>query len=325
MLNAKISLDELDYGAITNLYIMHDYDRELPDLSIFPNLISFSSSLPVDMAYLEKQDLSRIKKLRLLFNIGAGEIRINAPALEVFAVNILNNDYLQLDIFTCYDNSIVLSGKPMLKQLEFRHCSGHEVLFDGDFPFVEKVVFCEQGNTDFGMLAAFPNLKELSIIRCGCHDVEFARELKNLVKLDVSYNYISDIAPLLDLPLLEEVNLFHNNEVTNACLLKEKGCKVLVTNADKSFESFKSSLRTVVITTYAYVEHGRKPDPKRNSVVQHFIDRRTDECIFLWSFTNAVKRKIDYFSTSASMQCQFPIPYELLVDYVRTEYSFVEI
>lgn len=65
----------------------------------------------------------------------------------------------------------------------------------------EKVNISE--NTD--MFLKFPNLQELYIADMGIKSVEFATGLKNIRKLDVSDNYISEIKPLASLEKLEYV------------------------------------------------------------------------------------------------------------------------
>lgn len=42
-LDANTSIKDLSRDKITQLFIRSDYNGELPDLSLFPNLISFKS------------------------------------------------------------------------------------------------------------------------------------------------------------------------------------------------------------------------------------------------------------------------------------------
>lgn len=325
-LSAHMVVDELPCNEVTSLFVTYDYDGELPDLSCFPKLSSFTCLRPVDMEYIAKQDLTKINKLSVNFKRGAGAICILAPALEELDIRIEDNDDAQLDFFTCADNSIVLSNMPYLRNLTFWKCSWHKVIITGIMPAVERLAFCNQDGTDFSMLKAFPNLKNLTVTGCGCQDVKFAKDLINLTKLDVSYNYIEDITPLLGVPALKEVNMYRNLE-SNAHLLRERGCKVIVTEADKSFERFKESLRTEIALAYGYLVRSRRVDPSKGSLYYESIARQTDEELFLWYFTSSVAREIKRFEGKAAngFNRYFPLPREKLIAYVREEYPFVDI
>lgn len=309
----------------TRLLLGHNYNEELPNLSLFPKLEAFSSSRPVTMDYIAKQDLTRIKELHLRFKNGSGAICILAPELEDLSICIDKNTEAQLDMFTCNENSIFLANMPRLKRLQFRQCTWHKVIINSLMPLVETLVFCNQDYTDFSLLEKFPNLKELIVTGCGCKNVSFVKGMTKLVKLDVSYNYISDISPLLDLPMLREINIRRNMEDTNAQILQEKGYKVIMNDADYAFEEFKGRLRTATWHAHLFIEQSRKRDTKRSPLYQSFLDTRADEDLFLWSFTKSVQHELDAFGGAQEKYCRYPVPKERLFAYVREEYPFVRI
>ena len=91
MVGANQSVEDLPSDT-TRLFIRYGYTGELPDLSLFPRLEAFSSTLPVTMDYLAQQDLTKMKELYLRFENGAGAICIdagtnqpNADANKVFS------------------------------------------------------------------------------------------------------------------------------------------------------------------------------------------------------------------------------------------------
>lgn len=324
MVGANQSVEDLPRD-ITRLFIRYGYTDELPDLSLFPCLEAFSSTLPVTMDYLAQQDLTKIKELYLRFENGAGAICILAPALETLSIAIDNNEDAQLDFFTCSENSIFLANMPHLKSLQFRQCTWHKVIINGVMPSVERLVFCNQDHTDFSILDKFPNLKELTVTGCGCKDVSFIKGLNNLTKLDVSYNYISDITPLLDIPSLQEVNIRRNTEQNNAHLLRDKGCKVIMNDADYSFEEFKRHLRIATWHAHLFIEQSRKHDSKRNPLYQKMLDTKPDEELFLWSFTKSVQHELESFDGASEKHIHFPVPKERLLFHVQEEYPFVKL
>ncbi len=324
-LGAKMSANDLACNEVTSLLIQHNFDGELPDLSLFPNLTSFTSTIPVDMEYIARQDLTKLKRLSLGFEYGAGTICILAPALEELSINIRKNANPQLDMFACNENSIVISNMPHLTSLALWRCTWHKVILDRLMPSVEKLVICNQDYTDFSVLKYFPNLKELTVTGCGCRDVEFAKNLRNLVKLDISYNYISDFTPLLDLPQLKEVNIRRNAANNNARLLLEKGCKVIMTDGDYSFEQFKSHLKTALWRAHRFVLRYRQQKTNRDPLMQKTINLHTEEELFLWDFKNSVKYELKAYAEESKDHFHFPVPKEKLISYVKEEYPFVDI
>lgn len=313
MVGANASISDLPCHEITRLFLQHGYTGDLPDLSLFPNLTSFSSSIPVSMEYLARQDLTRIKKLSLSFENGAGAICILAPALEELSINIRNNDDPQMDMFTCAQNSIYLTNMPHLRELRLQRCTWHEIIIHETMPSVEKVVFCNQDYTDYSILQKFPNLKELTVTGCGCCNVDFVKGLCHLRKVDVCYNYISDISPLLDLPLLEEVNLRRNTESNNAHLLREKGVKVICDDADYSFEGFKENLRIALWRSSQYVDSYRFPIQKGSPEQQNLLHAKGVADVFMQHFCRAVRNEVDSHSSDSKRHFHFPVPREQLL------------
>ncbi len=325
MVGANTSISDLPCHEITRLFLQHGYTGELPDLSLFPNLTSFSSSIPISMEYLARQDLTRIKKLSLAFENGAGAICILAPALEELSINIRNNGDPQMDMFTCAQNSIYLTNMPHLRELRLQRCTWHEIIIHEAMPSVEKVVFCNQDYTDYSVLQKFPNLKELTVTGCGCCNVDFVKGLCHLRKVDVCYNYISDISPLLELPLLEEVNLRRNTESNNAHLLQEKGIKVIRNDTDYSFERFKADLRLALWRACQYVDSYRFPIHKGSPEQQYLLHSKDVAEVFTLHFGRSVRNELEAHSPNSKRPPCFPVPRELLVSYVQTEYPFIQI
>lgn len=324
MIGANDSIDDLPRDEITRLFIKYEYEGTMPNLALFPNLREFTSTIPVTMEYIAQQDLTKLQKLTLWFTENTDAICILAPALEELAISIHGYADTQLSLFDTIENTIFIANMPNLKQLRFGNCLWHKIIVAGTMPSVEKVVFYNQDIVDLSILNFFPNIKELVVTGCSCTDVTFAKALTKLEKLDVSYNLIRDFTPLLDLPHLKEINV-RRNPPSNASLLLEKGCKVILDDADYGFEQFKWHLTNATWRACSFVEQCRKHNPKRHPLSQRRLDQSTDEELFLWNFTQEVKREINIHDPTSEKNIYYPIPKEKMLNYVRETYPFVEL
>lgn len=326
VLDDKTTVDDLMCEYVTELLIVHSYEAELPDLSLFPNLTSFSCTNPVTMDYIVRQDLSKLKKLRISFNNCEGAITINASSLELLGISIHNNypEEIQLDAFACQDNYIQLSDMPYLKQIEFRYCTGHRIILADDYSSVEKAVFVNQDGTDFSILSKFPLLKELTISGCNCRDVNFLRSIKTLRRIDLSYNCLSDISPLLVLNHLEHLDV-HHTPITEATDFVQRGCEVVITLEDVSFQRFKWDLNRLPYETLCYADRCRIPNSAKPEREQRFYDSKTNDELFAWCFNRKVNRLIDDYSINAEQRLRHMVSRDRLIDCVLERYPFVEI
>lgn len=104
--------------------------------------------------------------------------------------------------------------------------------------------FVNQDRTDFSILSKFPLLNELTISGCDCRDVHFLSSVKTLRRLNLSYNNLTDISPLITLHHLEHLDV-HHTPIVEAQELIERGCNVVITLEDVSLERFKWELSQI--------------------------------------------------------------------------------
>ena len=64
---------------------------------------------------------------------------------------------------------------------------------------------------DYSPIAALSDLDSLSIEDSGLKDISFMSSLKNLIYVSLSYNEITDLSPLEDLPLLSDIYVYGNS------------------------------------------------------------------------------------------------------------------
>jgi internalin A len=64
---------------------------------------------------------------------------------------------------------------------------------------------------DYSPIAALGDLDSLSIDECGLKDISFLSSLKNLIYVSLTYNEITDLSPLENLPLLSDVYVYGNS------------------------------------------------------------------------------------------------------------------
>ena len=324
VLDDKHTLADLDCDTVRRLLVSQRYLGELPDLSLFPHLNAFTSTKPVTTDYLAKQDLTVLKELNLYFEYGAGKIYLSLPTLEELTIAISNNDSDQLNMFACNDNSIHLENMPRLRRLIFRKCTGHKLYIEEIFPSIETVGFVNQDGTDYSILKRFPRLTNLTIAGCGCSDISFLAEYKTLKRLFLSYNYISNIQPLVKLPLLEYVDL-RKNEITDASTLISDDCTVVISAEDASFEQFRGDVERSLITSYDFIERCRIPNPARPEWETRFFDRMSNDEIFVWKFKQEILNHIKRYSTENRGYPRTLIPAERLQAFISKEYPFVSL
>lgn len=316
------TIADLDCENITELYIFHDYAGEIPDLAMFPKLVMFSSSVALPAGYLDHQDLSAITSLRLTFNNGSGTIRIVAPSLTDLDIHIRNNDEDQLSLFVNNANAIDISQAPKLRKLKLSHTTGYDILTGGKMNSVECVVVIDMRACDFRFINNFPSVRRLTIGSSGCEDISFVRELRSLEHTDFSYNQIEDISCLRKLPKLKSVNIYRNNVQDISCLDIARD-SVVWTEEDHSFLSFKQSVDIDIVMGYSYVQHCRKPNPRRGKFWDEVYSKKSDEDLFLNYFRAKVKEEIDNYTVDAKKHYHTPVPLERLSAYIKMEFPFV--
>lgn len=209
-LNSTNGLDYLNFEEIESLSIFHDYEAPFPDFSQFPKLRDFSSTKIITMEFLEQQDLSRIERLSISFDAVQDVIRFFAPALKDLKIYIDNNDSDQLSLIDIGRHIIDLRGLNQLQSLTLKHCTGYQLILDEQMPLIDKIVVTDTRYESFGFTGKFPNLKHMVISECKLSDISFVEKCRKLTNLDLSYNSILNINPILSLNNLEYLNLYHN-------------------------------------------------------------------------------------------------------------------
>ena len=324
VLDDKTRTVDLDCTLVRRLSIPHNYNGELPDLSMFPNLESLSCTRVITMDYFSRQDFSRLKELYISFNYGEGEISLSSPNLEKLNIAIRNNESDQLNMFACNNNSIRLHHMPKLQALAFRFCSGHKIIVDELFPSVERVAFVNFDWPDYSILRNFPNMSSLTISGCGCENVNFISNYTQLRRLDLSYNHIQDIQPLTILPMLEYIDL-RNNHIVDADILRCDKCTVIVNLEDYYLEQFKGDIQRSITVAYNFINQCRLPNSARPRWETQLYDRMSDDDIFVRKFTQEIERHIRYYSTEGRGYLRHKIPAIRLRQHIDSTYPFVQI
>lgn len=321
-LKKGVSLEELDCLNVTELYIFHDYTGEIPDISLFPKLVTFSSNVILTPEYLERQNLTAITRLRITLDNGSGSVRIVAPNLLDLDVYIRNNEDDQLSMFQSNVNVIDISRCAKLRSLKLSHTTGYEVLTDGIINSVNSVVIEDMRTCDFQFLRNFPCARNLTLWNSGCQDISFVHRLIHLESVDLRCNEIEDISSLADLPKLQSVNIYQNN-VRDVSCLKNRLCEVYVTEEDNSFLSFKRSVYMDIMMGYSYVQHCRKPNSRRGKFWDEVYAKKTDEELFLNYFRAKLKEEVDNYTVDAKKHYHTPVPISRLTTYIKTEFPFI--
>lgn len=321
-LKKGVSLEDLDYQNITELYVFHDYAGEIPDISLFPRLVAFSSNVILAPDYIERQNLNAITRLRITLENGSGLVRIVAPNLLDLDVYVRNNEDDQLSIFQSNDNAIDISRCTKLRTLKLNHTTGYEILTDGIVDSIESVVVIDMRACDFLFLHNFPSTRELTIWGSECRDISFIQGLTRLESVDFSCNGIEDISALAEMPSLLFVNICRNN-VRNITCLKNRPCEVYVTEEDNSYLSFKRSVNMDIMMGYSYVQHCRKPNPRRGKFWDEVYAKKTDEELFLNYLKAKLKEEVDNYTVDAKKHYHIPVPIGRLITYIKTEFPFI--
>lgn len=322
-LRKGVEVSDLDCENVTELYIFHDYEGLVPDLSLFPQLVAFSSSVALTPDYLERQNLSDITHLSLTFDNGSGHIKINAPNLTDLDIYIRNNEDDQLSLFQNNDNAIDISVSLKLKSFKISHTTGYEIITGGIINCVEKVVIIDRRTCDFQFLYNFPCVRELTIGSSKCNDVSFAQRLTFLEYVDFSYNEIEDVTCLAHLPLLKKVDIYRNNVREVSCLASKR-CEIIWTEEDHSFASFKRSVATDIALGYSYVQHCRKPNPRRAKFWDDVYVKKTDEEIFCRYLRAKLKEEIENYTVNAKKHYRIPVPIERISSFINVEFPFLD-
>ena len=321
-LSDKNGLDTIDCNEINRLLITSDYTGPIPDLHIFSKLKKLHISRQISLAEFEQMDLSSIEDLFIVLEKKGDFIRFNLPKLKKLSVYISDNEAEQLSVFNTFDAVIDIRGCAALEALELRHCTDYKIKSDM-LPNLTKLRCVDYKQYDFEILKFTPNLTHLTVSECWINNIDFLSLVPNLLSLDLSYNEITNADKVMELSNLQSLNLCIN-PLDDKEKYKTLPCKTIITDKDRDFERFLSSVWTSINMAYRMVISERKPDPKRKPFLQYMYDRQTDEQIYIRTLAAYIKRNIEYHtSTKKSWRKNVLLTPEELTEYVLQEYPFL--
>ena len=315
--NRDADISKVDFGGVTELSIFHDYEGDMPDLGLFPNLTSFHSTKRLSLEYIQKQDLSRISSLYLTFDKSCGSFKISAPQLEELTIYIDNNTDSQCSLFDVDAVNIIdISNLPKLRKIMLMHTTGYEIITGETNKSVTQLIVTDR-HDDFEFVKCFQNLEQLTVTGSRCSDISFINSIKSVVDLDLSYNEITDISALVITDKLKRINLYRN-PVKNIHVLNSFSGTLIFTEKDHAIKSFESTMWRLSNMAYNYVKRCRQEDTKRSSYLQHLYDKKTDYELYKDYLISELKREKDKYADNKSI-----LNVEDIEEFVKKEYPFL--
>ena len=212
----------------TPIYDLEAFERSL---KLFPR----AAKIEMCGCYVSNEDMEALCEkypdIKFVWRVYMGQwsVRTDAVAFSVLIVNYEHKRLTSKDIE-------VLKYCPDLEALDL----GHQALTDIScipeyMPKLRVLILADNMISDLSPLSKLKHLHYLEFFVNRVTDLSPLAECKELVDLNISYNYaISDITPLLDLPLLERLWLEHVS-VSNADvqLLRETYPEARIVNVGK--------------------------------------------------------------------------------------------
>lgn len=323
ILKAQMTLKDIELEVAESLLIAHDYEGPLPDLSQHPGIKTFHSTRNITQSEFATLDLSSVEDLYLSFAGKPNKIKINAPCARKVSLYISDNEEDQLSVFDSMDKEIDLTVAVDMEELVLKHCTGYSIQTN-TFNQLKTFVCSDYRHYDFEVIQKMPNIETLVLTGCHLTDISFLKWCKKLKKLDLSYNELQNADHISELSSLSELRLYRN-PLDNPDKFKTMGIEhVYVTDKDKDFLMFISSVWTSRNMAYMSVRKARQPDSKRSALLQRIYDRETDEQIFARAFVSNLKRNIEYHTSSEkSYRKKILLLSEELIEYLFNEYPFL--
>jgi len=89
-------------------------------------------------------------------------------------------------------------------------------------PTLSRISFIETSISDFNFLKNVTTCTNVTISRCGISSIAFMKDWLALETLNISYNKISDIEPIMQLKFLKELTVYEDldNKIIDRGLLE---------------------------------------------------------------------------------------------------------
>ena len=89
-------------------------------------------------------------------------------------------------------------------------------------PTLSRISFIETSISDFNFLKNVTTCTNVTISRCGISSIAFMKDWSVLETLNISYNKISDIEPIMQLEFLKELTVYEDldNKIIDRGLLE---------------------------------------------------------------------------------------------------------
>lgn len=289
--DGNTDVSQVNCSEVLALSIFHDYNKELPEISLFPNITSFHSTKILSMEYINTQDFSQIKSLYLSFDKNCGEIKVHAPQLEELTIYICNNDSDQINIFDEISTNVIdISNLPNLRTIKLMHTTGYKIITKVQQPTITQLIITDRRDNDFEFVTHFPCIEQLTICDSQCTDISFLRELKCITHLNLSHNEIMDISPITITDIIKSIDLYRN-PVKNIHVLDAFSGELVFSEKDYAIKRFASTMWTLSNMAYHHVQACKKDDSKRSPYLKKLYSEKSELELYLDCFTMLLKRE----------------------------------
>lgn len=318
------TMSELDIENTEDLFISHDYTGNIPNLNNLSRLKVLHINRNLSVEEFERLDLSAIEDLYVSFSCEVKAISIIAPRLKKLTVSIANNEDHRLSAFDTISPYIDISRCGDLEELTLIHCTGYKLVGE-QFDCLRGFVCVDCRYWNFDLLKRMQNLTAFVATGCELSDIGFLNGCCTPASIDLTYNRITNADLLFSLSGLEELKIYRNPLEDPQKYYSLLCDRVYVTDKDRDFLAFLSSVWVSRNMAYMAIHNARQPDKKRPAVVQHMYDRLSDEKIFAKHFARRVKENIEYHtSAEKNYRVSALLTADELRDYILREYPFVE-
>lgn len=312
-----------DCYAAESIFVPYDYEGDIPDISQYPYLKKLHINKSISLMAFEQIDLSQVEDLYVNFNEKASLITINAPKLRKITVYISNNDDDQITLFETAEGVIDISACLELEEIHLKYCTGYHIKTEV-LPFVKKVICIDCRYYDFEFLKFTPNLLELTASSCKLRTAEFVKLVPRLRRLTLDRNELQNPDTVFEMKNIEYLNLYRN-PLGDLEKYKALPYETHITEKDREFSSFKSSVKNCMEFAYRALKSARNPDVYKPPIAQKMYENQTDEQIFIHSFAHYLKKEIEerFCDEKVFRSIKFHTKEELEA-YLLKEYPFLE-